>query len=80
MIIQTKYLLIVIVILFAIIGFQFFMINCKRRENIIKLLVRKDSLPAAATGTTWIQQGTCYMKDGKLGAVDGNDCMSIEVL
>lgn len=66
--------------LFAIIGFQFFKLYCKKREDIIKLLIKRDSLPTAATGTTWIQGGSCFMKDGKNGRVDGTDCIAIEVL
>lgn len=80
MLLDNKYVLGLIVLLFAIIGFQFFKLYCKRREDIIKLLIKRDSLPAPATGTTWIQGGSCFMKDGKTGRVDGQDCISIEVL
>lgn len=77
---NNKYVLGLIVFLFAIIGFQFFKLHCKRREDIIKLLIRRDTLPAALSGQPWVQAGVCYMKDGKVGRVDGQDCVSIEVL
>lgn len=80
MLIDNKYVLGLIVLLFAIIGFQFFRLHCKRRQDIIKLLIRRDALPAPATGTMWIDGGSCFMKDGKTGRVDGLDCIAIEVV
>lgn len=80
MLIENKYVLGLIVFLFAIIGFQFFKLYCKRRQDIIKLLIRRDTLPPSASGTNWIQGGQCFMKDGKYGRVDGIDCLAIEVL
>lgn len=77
---NNKYVLGLIVFLVAVIGFQFFKLNCKRKEDIIKLLIRRDTLPAPASGTAWIDGGKCFTKDGKLGRVDGLDCLSIEVL
>lgn len=80
MLIDNRYILGLIVFLAAVIGFLVFKINCKRKEDIIKLLIRRDTLPPAAAGTTWMQGGSCFMKDGKMGRVDGNDCLIIEVL
>lgn len=80
MLIENKYVLGFIVFLAAIIGYQLFRLNCKKREDIIKLLIRRDTLPADQTGNGWVQGGSCFMKDGKLGRVDGMDCMSMEVL
>lgn len=77
---NNKYVLGLIVILFAIIGYQFFKLHCKRKEDIIKLLIRRDTLPNPFPGKPWIQAGVCYMKDGKVGRVEGNDCVAIEVL
>lgn len=59
---------------------MFYKLVCKRKEDIIKLLIKKDTLPPSAAGTRWIQNGVCYMKDGAVGRVEGNDCVSIEVL
>lgn len=75
-----RQLLIVIIILSAFIGFLVFKLYCKRRKDIIKLLVKRDSLPAPASGTTWVDAGACFMKDGKTGRVDGTECISISVL
>lgn len=77
---SQKTILIVILILSVIIGLQFFKLYCKRRKDIIKLLIKRDTLPVPATGTSWMDGGVCYMKDGKIGRVDGADCLSMEVL
>ena len=75
-----KNLFIIILILVAVIGYQYFIIEKRKRENIIKLVIKKDVLPAPASGTTWIKGGSCFMKDGKVGTVEGNDCVMIEVI
>lgn len=77
---MNKNILIVIIILSAIIGALTFKLYCKRRKDIIKLLIRRDSLPAPADNTSWMQGGACFMKDGKTGRVDGNECVLISVL
>lgn len=76
----NKNILIVIIVLSAVIGMLIFKLYCKRRKDIIKLSIKRDSLPEAAAGTTWVQGGSCFMKDGKTGRVDGTNCVLIEVL
>lgn len=71
---------VIILILSATIGGLIFKLTCKRRKDIIKLLIRRDSLPAPAENTSWMQGGACFMKDGKTGRVDGNECVLIEVI
>lgn len=79
MLVNNNYILGLIVFLFAIIGYLTYKLHCKRREDIIKLLIRRDTLPTAS-GSPWVQGGVCYMKDGKIGRVDGTDCVSMTVL
>lgn len=77
---NEKYLLGIILLLSATVGFGIYKLNCKRQDNIIKLLVTRDLLPAPAPDTKWIQQATCFMSDGTVGRVDGKYCMSVRVL
>ncbi len=77
---NNKYILGLIVLLTAVIGYQYYLLNCKRREDIIKLLIRKEKLPIAAPNTTWVQGGACFMEDKTTGRVDGGDCVAISVL
>lgn len=72
--------IIIIIVLVLIIGFLVAKLNDKRNTNIIKLLIRRDQLPEAGTGTKWIQDGICYMGDGSLGKVNGQYCEQVKVL
>jgi hypothetical protein len=77
---SNKYYLLLVLLLSAIIGYLIYRINCKRKEDIIKLLIRRDLLPPPTSGTKWVNGGVCYMNDGNIGRVDGLYCMQIRVL
>lgn len=75
-----KWHVIVIIILAFVIGFLIYKLNCKRRDNIIKVLIKRDLLPMPAEGTTWIEGSMCAMEDGSSGKVNGLYCQQIKVL
>lgn len=75
-----KFEYIVIFILALIIGILVAKNIEKRNSNIIKLLFKRDLLPPPAKDTNWLQGGICYMKDGRIGKVNGNYCEMIGVM
>lgn len=77
---MNKFYIILIVILFLVIGYLIGKQYEKRRNDIIKLLIKQDLLPQAAEKTKWMQNGTCFMKDGSYGKVNGMYCQQTIVL
>lgn len=77
---RENLLLGVILFLIALIAVLSFKMYHKRRNEIIKLLIKRDALPPPANGTTWVQDGPCFMKNGQTGKVSGNDCIMLNVL
>lgn len=78
--VQEKHYLTALLFLSALIGYLLFKLNCRKKDDIIKLLIRRDLLPAPAPTTEWTQGGVCYMGDGSIGRVDGKYCMQIAVI
>ena len=72
--------IVVLGILFLVIGYLSGKLYNKRRNEIIKLLIKQDQLPPAAPNTTWINGGVCYMGDGSTGKVNGFYCEQIKVI
>lgn len=70
---------IILAILFLVIGYLCSKLYDKRRNDIIKLLIKRDQLPQAATNTSWVTGGVCYMSDGSTGKVSGGYCEQITV-
>lgn len=69
-----------IIILAIVIGFLVYWLYCKRREDIIKLEIYREKLPAPGNGIPWVQGGKCFMDDGTVGIVEKNTCQRISVL
>lgn len=73
------FILIILVLLF-IVGYQFKRNRSKRRNDIIKLQIKKDLLPPPGKDTEWVNGGACYMSDGSIGKVNGLYCEQTTVL
>lgn len=71
---------VIIIILALIVGLLIAKLNDKRNTNIIKLLIKRELLPEAGEGTTWIQGATCWMSDKSCGTVKGEYCEQVRVL
>lgn len=71
---------IVIIILAFVVGYLIAKLIDKRNSNIIKLLFKRDLLPAPAPETKWIQGGICWMGDGTIGKVNGLYCEQLKVM
>ncbi len=72
--------IVIIIILALAVGLLIAKLVDKRNTNIIKLLIKKDMLPAPGEGTKWIEGGSCYMGDGTLGKVNGRYCEQLKPL
>lgn len=70
----------VIILMALVIGFLIYRLRCKRRDDIVKVLIKRDLLPMPAEGTTWIEGAMCFMEDGSSGKVNGLYCQQIKVL
>lgn len=77
---MSKLEYIVLFILALVVGVLLAKLIDKRNTNIIKLLIKRDLLPEAGTGTRWIEGGSCYMGDGSIGKVNGLYCEQLVVL
>lgn len=76
---EILYLSIIGLLLFTV-GFVFYLWQCKRVENIVKVETRSDMLPESAPGLPWIPGGMCQMNDGTFGKVDdmGKYCQQVK--
>lgn len=72
--------IIVIVLLVFILGYSLTKLYTKRRNDIVKVQIKKDLLPPDGQGNGWIQGGACMMSDGSSGIVDGAYCKQTKVL
>lgn len=72
--------LIIIIILVFIIAYMVAKCYNKRRNDIVKVEIRKDLLPEDGQGNGWVQNGACMMSDGTSGIVDGKYCKQTNVL
>ena len=72
--------IIVVLILLFIIGYLLKKNHDKRRQDIVKVSIKKDMLPADGQGNGWVQGGDCFMSDGTTGRVDGKYCTQTIVL
>lgn len=78
---NREIVLIVIVILSAfLIGYLLMRCYNKRRNDIVKVEIRKDLLPNDGQGNGWVQNGACMMSDGTSGIVKGKYCEQTNVL
>lgn len=75
-----KWYIIVLIILGFIIGYLIYKLQCKRRDDIIKILIKRDLLPPPAEGTSWIEGAMCFMGDKTSGKVNGLYCQQTKVL
>lgn len=71
---------IIIVVLAILVGYLYCQAKKKKRDDIIKLLIKRELLPAPGNGQPWIQDGSCFMADGSTGIVKGNYCEQIRAL
>lgn len=71
---------IVILVLALAVGYLYCQAKKKKRDDIIKLLVKRELLPAPGNGQPWIQNGSCFMSDSSTGVVKGNYCEQIKAL
>lgn len=70
----------IILILSLLIGFLIYKLRSKRRDDIVKVMIKRDLLPIPAEGTNWIEGAMCIMEDGTSGKVNGLYCQQIKVL
>jgi len=82
---MNKQSIIILSISSLIIGILFYLLYNKRRDDIIKICIRRDKLPEPAKNEKgeiipWLQNGSCFMSDGKVGRVNENYCELIEPL
>lgn len=70
----------IFVIMSFVIGFLIYKLNCKRKDDIIKVLIKRDLLPPPSADTNWIEGAMCMMGDGSSGKVNGLYCQQIKVL
>jgi len=75
-----KFEVVVIVLLALVAGYFIARFYDKRKQDIIKLLIKRDMLPEPGEGTRWIPNEVCYMSNGECGVVKGNYCEQISVL
>lgn len=77
---MNRFVLFTIVVLSFIIGYLWYMLRRKIRNDVIKIEIRKDLLPPPGGTTRWIQGGPCFMADGSVGEVDGRYCKQLIVI